>query len=376
MAINFSGEIARLIAKPSIGDGIPLYVRVDNEIDGDYSNKELEIISKVNSGRYQTYNSPGNLKILFITEKGVKLNYHCGVKGANNTSLNREYSYNEKLGNMEHRKGMLEAAGGILAGANEVKKIAKSMGAEDSVPDLRGYGLGGLVRPWVYQNIEEIYFDWLPMACYDKSGSMDITSIGGSNILQIISSMVLDSMVDDGEIETLRKRFPRLHTVGVVTDLENVYSNNKDKLKKESEISKIGVPWVDKVNSGSKDTSYADGGYAVWRIMSNRKWLMESSVKSGIYKFDGEVLDPYFKGIMNKYNDEYMTNKEDIGKNTRDKQQLEIKLDKIEEILGLTTARNTLLVAIANKEVSKEWLLKSMTKDGLIKYDSIINKIK
>ena len=91
MAINFNTVVRGAIAKPSTKDGIPLFSRVDGQMEGSNG----AIVGVAEGSEYaklskERCNSPDNLKRLFIMHDKVAYHLHQPVVGGGHgTSLKR-----------------------------------------------------------------------------------------------------------------------------------------------------------------------------------------------------------------------------------------------------------------------------------------------
>lgn len=366
--VNLDSVVGQLIAKPVTKDGCVLYARVDNKIEG-LDGSIVENYKQDNSAR-QKYNSPDNLRRLFITLDGVYVQYHKPIHGGNGT-LFREYSWGDSLGDIERRKAFIKELGVQGCNAQRLEMMSTSMGLEN-FPALKGFGLGALNKPWVYQNVEEVYVDELVFTCYNKYKQGDFstyyngTSVG---LLKYLLRITIES-VGVSSLEELRNKFPRLHTIGYIHNLNEVIKQNKVHLngndeKKEERV----LSFADKVFGVSEDkllSSVLTNEFAICRLYKNRSWMLNYSKKTGLYKFDSE-LESYFEDLKNQYKKAQETN---TGKS--EMTEIDKALINAFEIGGEQLVRNVLQVYYITGNLKKEQLRENMSSEVYERFKHLI----
>lgn len=374
---NLNSIVGKMIAKPCRTDGTVLYMREDNTLEG-FDGK----FNKVTKDTRTQYNSPDNLRRIFITHKRVIIQYHTGVANSKNSSLIREYSYGGELGNGERRMGLVrqlgleKATGGFV---NRVKRELEEKGElkEGEIVDLKGFGLGALYKPWVYQNTEEIYIDWLPFTCFDKKGVTDLSRC--SSIEQKMMKIVGESLGIDN-LEELRKRYPRLQKIVYVENLDLMYEKFKSLLNSniDEDIDKRMMSWIDRIEDRTGMKFRESKGMMGEReaveiiVRKDNKWIKEYSAKKAIYTFDSK-LEKHFLGLVTKYDEIYGKKVEKVR--SKEKGNIEKSLDTILDTQGEQGVKNVVKVALATGQCDKNQLLKELTEEGYKKYSAIIRSL-
>lgn len=343
--INLDKLLAEMVHRPRI-DGFPLYARVDNQLEsGD------GLIIENRGGKWDraskiSYNSPGNIRRIFITYKGVYIHYYTPVVGDKRKSLVQGTKFpiplNEVLTNM-YGSGMVT----------------------EPRYRVRGQALSILYKPWVCSNIEEVYFDWSILL------SEDIANMGMGNLFLAYTNIKSDKMVDYQPIKNIfeitclrnisnmRERFPRLRCIGYISLLDEIYEaveqiRDKSSLKVwcNNEIIIDAIKNPDIVVSIYKFDDVKDG---------NTKF----SIKDGLYLYDRGVLKEYQRRFKEKVKNQIKNDIED----DKNKSSIEIKLGQIKEKYGLSMAKIAFNVAVSGIDQDEvRNVINNMSTDGKNNY--------
>ena len=76
--INLDKMLTEMVHRPRI-DGYPLYTRVDNLMESGDGTTVTDKGSKWERASKVSYNSPGNIRRLFITHQGVFIHYYAPI---------------------------------------------------------------------------------------------------------------------------------------------------------------------------------------------------------------------------------------------------------------------------------------------------------
>jgi len=149
----------RAMHRPMTSDGFALYTKADGyagTVEGESQAEQSENYRKhCNS----TYNSPTNIRKVFITGKGVAVQYYAIPISAKNNGTHWSFATFEEYFNL------FDTAFKMLTYQSDLAKynMSKATGMKCVEPKrykIDGNGIGIISHPWVCSNIEEIYFDW------------------------------------------------------------------------------------------------------------------------------------------------------------------------------------------------------------------------
>lgn len=357
MATRFDKEVSTLIAKPATKDGIPLYTRVDGKMDVE-GNHDISVSNEYANRSKETYTSPDNIKRIFITKNGVHVHLHCPVPGTRQgSSLKRDYEYSAELKEIISKKEELYF-NGIRYGYEQVQATG------DKNLELNGYGLGALYRPHVYQNVEEIYVDWLPLTNCSLDRSRDFSYFYGATGGDLKKSLLYMFKESCGQgITSIADRYPRLQTIGFIENLEEMYS-----MCDNGKSSDTFERWKDYAVGSLLD----DHGisYSICETRNNKDWIKEWSVKEGIYVFDRNILKPYADKIKMKYANAAKAESE--RKVESAKHPIEARLDALLNKEGQDFVIALLASMLINREISSE-TIKGFSEQGKSKYAVLAN---
>lgn len=380
---NFNSIVSNLICKPVIKQNGVEHV-LFTRVDGTYELQDGESIRLDNKFAKEAKgkdNSPDNLRRLFITYKGVYTQYHRGL-GGNDSKLISEKSYPKEIVEaLSYKARIMKHIGKVVCYPDMLKQAHNGIQMENKpkLEDFKGFGVGALVGKWVFQNIEEIYIDWTLFTCYGKGGLKDIRNYGNNVGEGLLNLLIEELGVND--LNGLLKRFPRLHTFGLIADLENMYEKNKGLIVQESDIEERLKPWIGKVLE--KSGKQLPGGQVnkigdnyIIRVRKANNWMLNYSSKVNIYKFDNEILERHFISLTEKYHKKYVKNyrnleyTEDVVE--KEPNELENKFNCIESSFGRVTASNLLITElVAGNIKDTEW--EEFTDDFKSRYLKVYN---
>lgn len=320
--INLDKLIGKMIHHPRI-QGMPLYTRVDGQLEeGDMrivdSNKSTTWIE----ASKRSYSSPDNIRRVFITHKAVYVHLYRSVIGTKNTSLKRETPFQKDF--VDVRNAIMEDRANRLPPRYEIRQ----------------FGLGALVKPWVCSNVEEVYFDWTIFLGIDVGtlGYGDVLAYYMNRLPTMMSTEPLEAMFNQTclkGIKDMRDRFPRLRAIGYIEHLDEIYNTLGDKPGSES-LEDMKKPWCDngiiREAIESNETAVAIKKYTDISSLNTNY-----SLKDGIYVFDRDVLKDYFVGLETRI--------KDYAREQRDKALDKKKEELIKEV---QTAKSRFEISIDN----------------------------
>lgn len=366
--INLDGIIAARLHAPRI-DKVPIYARVDGEMEKDGSSLETSGSKSekwVNAVK-RTYNSPDNVRRVFITHKGVYVHMFKPIYGLKSSSL--------KMG-AEFKVDIL-----TVAGTMQQKQLGQATPYR-----VTGTGLGPLVRPWVCSNIEEVYFDWSILLSQDVNnfGFGDLLSLygpmGGQKMPTEIIKGIFERICLD-RVKDLRTRFPRLKAVGYIPDLEQIYNGEPDKPGTDS-IEELKTVWV--LRNTLAKAAMASSRATVWRVPGSPELNYNRSIKPSTYMFDRDVLDPYFNAMEARIKSHQRTERSQqndikkealLSKANTIKGSFEEMLDSISGADGVAGVRTALVITFKGRSKrEREAAYESLTDSGKVKYGSIFEE--
>lgn len=356
--INLDREVSRMMHFPRFED-TPLYTRVQNCSEG-YFDKSEELVNKseawLNKSQI-TYNSPNNIRRLFITSEGVNTHLYQPIayngRKSGNSSLIRERKYN-KFNTNEVYTSMIQGSGDFV--------VTKS-------------GLGALSHPWVASNIEEVYFDWtiLMSECIMNMGLGNILEgLTKTQTLRIEKSdipyKIFDNFCCKGE--TVSNKFPRLKVIGYIQQLARVYSLVGYKKGSDS-VEDMGRMWCfDPVVK----TAGADPNCTIllYTIPDVPRLNTTYRLRDGIYLYDKNILKGYFENRVAAIKNNYSISKENQANKVcnETKSEIEITLDEMYERDGKEFTAKAIKLLFIDVE-SKRQAYNEMSTDGKEKYKNI-----
>lgn len=213
---------------------IPLYKYADNvsqvELGDDTDALRITAFPEYRSNINAKYNSPKNVKKLFISGSKVYVQYHIPVPGCNTTFHSGELVTSTG-------KNLFEVA------ANKVKVLKAGSGAVpvgDNTPidyRLEASMFKAIFNTWVFSNIEEVYWDWT--ALIDNGLALDLLPNVhdildlfefAKNTRNLPEPVYKESAELKGEIiklnkgnsASIRDRYPRLRVAAIIANLDDL----------------------------------------------------------------------------------------------------------------------------------------------------------
>lgn len=399
MIYNLESIVSGKVHIPRV-DNLPLYVRVDGGVDDEINkNKKTD---KWESVSHKIYNSPDNVRRVFITHKGVYIQLYKSIKGLEKDG---KFIYKKYDDNTKELISRLKASGGRY-----------NLG-EKRVDRLVGSGIGGICRSWVCSNIEEVYFDWVIFL------SEDIKNMGYGDIYNeyIVKGIDIPRDVIEGifkryclsSVSDIKVRYPRLRSYGYIRDLdkEMEYINSvSGSLKDELLAKELGSrPWY--LNKLVAKCKVEHGVSLVELDKAKVKNDEDFSIKSNIYKYDRDILDGficgYRKGLRDKRlgkdtkidneeglnrsidtkdsnkctsnkNEVKIENNNNIDEDTkkvynRDVKEFERLLDGLYEVGGIEGVKKGIQISLKGSGNSEE-IYEELTERGKERYGKYINR--
>lgn len=364
-------------------EGCPLYKNVEG-YRGEESLAKYNMSERLIKNLQTRYNSPDNVRRLFITYKKIIVEFYKPVCGEKNNKLTREIvwarsSKDNKGKNVMVRVDMREAILDII-GINRNNQ-------EQPKYKMTGNPFRGFISPYVLQNIEEIYFD----ASMLISDTIMNSGLGGQ-VMKLLKNKDTEYK-DTGEVEAIfnqmtlngkdiRRQFPRLKAVGYISSLGDIYDSVQGKPGIDS-IEDMKGSWL---NSPviQKEIKNPKTNIKVYKVDGVPALNTSFSVKEGIYEFDRVILaeykeslqqrvDRYFESERAKKVEEKKIEAENTLEN--EKSELEVTLDKIYDLFNgdESKVKSQVTALFLGRKVSeKERELKLMSKQGKERYGKYI----
>lgn len=329
--INMNKELVKLIHRPVYKD-VVCYTHSDsyeavyknnsivNHPTADDVNIDFLMSNELKGAAHKYYNSPTNIRRIYITYRGVVVLYYTsfienGVRSTKGHWILRSFpaslNFKEILSKMisydaDRNKYFMERA---------VNKKAK----EPIEYSVSGGIFSILENPWVLGNIEEIYFDWVSLMCEHEGGLQWPNGMKSKNVAyqfatnqvkpQIIKADYITSSVAKFRMwsDATRKSYPRLRTVTFISNLGDILFNPQmpfDKVDSEfNDISKAGVMWY---RAPQNVEIFKQTGSVVWYHDFTEGLKVrnkEFKCYPGIYLFDEKYLGDVFESYKQKIDD-------------------------------------------------------------------------
>lgn len=380
--INLDTLIAKCVHRPlASGDDsmIPLYSRNDGLFDTGYVGEGNGDISR--SERWiktseRFYNSPNNVKRIFITYKGVTIHLFKPIFGDSNKNLSKFYSF----------KSVGVDSESLL---NELKG---RIGGNPANLDITRTGLNAIKKPWSCSNIEEIYFDWTLLLSSDpiftcKNYLGYYTRFNTNNVQD--ATPLYRSLLDVINIseDNLKNSYPRLKVIGYVSTLQNIMdivNKNRDTYLDTDDTVWCQNPYIKQAIENPRSLVALHKIKGVPRY--NTKFITRS-----FYRFDEEILKLHFDNVVNAIEKKVRQNQKTIvvndnkevetntGINTENvaKSSYEIALDDTYDLIKADGVYLSLKV-MRESLGDKEWLglFEAMSPQGREKYQTLYKEEK
>ena len=299
--------------RPLAGEFV-LYPKVDGA-DIKEGNTKAEQDSRYQKISQHTYNSPTNIRRLFITGSRVIVHYYTPfiIKGEKHNSYIIDTKLNSDSVGLQSNyevSNLYEVIKHILSEKNEMmeyqmNKLQDPKAKEPTTYRLEGNVLKVLSSTYACNNIEEVYFDYTALFSEElKPYFTDILSTCGSSLFNSTSFNLvkMDKLLQvfaqfntGGNISAVKAKFPRLRNIGMISNLNAILDHNSQKQHCEFiKNAKDTRTWFD-VNRQLIEASRST--VLLCNVTPGNKPNLEFNTKEAQYKFDKEVL----KGAVDKY---------------------------------------------------------------------------
>ena len=314
------------ICKRVDGSLAVLFPRVDNADNDEAYDAEtyraLEADRNYMTASKITYNSPTNIRRVFLTATGVYIGFYASfpnLQRKTNTSFNRKQ--------LEYRGEKIDFTRDIVQrlGYNQKNMAymqAKSINKDAKEPtyiEFSGDPLRVLIAPWVLANVEEIYMDWTVLAIPEVEKYFIGTQYAGENAqMTFLSGNYQGDMVDlspnfinwavhslvrgNTDVDEngnrvcydIHKRFPRLKYIGIISNLAKYVSTDgvctfNNVITTNGE--KAGKTWLVENKDRLKDSILLIGDMDKnTRDRAGKADLKNFVVRPNVYVFDRNIL--------------------------------------------------------------------------------------
>lgn len=302
--------INKALHRPRLKDGENEFIMYVNTDNASGTMENMESLKKAQqSAIYQkrsidNYNSPTNVRKVWITGKRVAVQYYTTVKTAKKDGkhyyvkemeinlfdiLKDQMQYNEKLNSYS---------------------MSKTAGEKVDKPDsgsIKGNPFSVFLNPYTLNNVEEIYVDYAVCLASDEAKPYFYGLM--SMLPQLMTSRTQYNCIKNHELgqafcnltgigsDVLKKRFPRLRVIAMVSRLDEILmhqgNKNVDLEFKMSDIESKKVNWID-LNEHLIQTS---NSFVMRTDIPHSGLNTEFNVKDQQYKLDALFL----KGLVAEY---------------------------------------------------------------------------
>lgn len=390
---NLNQIIKSAMHRPLSSTGYVLYPKVEGCTNSDEGETQAEKDPHYIAQSKSNYNSPTNIRKLFITGDSVTIQYYTPmITKSNNGTHQKSVSYKPEDNLFKIAASMLNYSQSYSQYLMEKTINAKAVEPDNYV--VTGNGLGVISNPWVCSNIEEIYFDWTILLSQDVQPYFNglcsykdlynfLSKTAKPDEIKTEQIIKYFSAFNSGGIKDLRKRYPRLRTIAMISNLKDVMEHPQMKMVdlKFANIEESKMTWYEvnkKLVAASNSVVYLGD------LTNNIPRLnTEFTVKSSIYKFDSDKLNgkvERFKTLIADYKrqKEYggsTDSKEDEEELNLEAPNLETQLLEIESKYGAKTLKNVLIYAVNGSELKTtelKNLLRQFTKPNRQRLASLI----
>lgn len=310
--VSFNSKILTAMHRPVTKDGFVLYPKINGYTGSEEVNTQAEASEIYQKLSVTNFNSPTNIRRVFITGNRVMVHYYAGiiVNGQTHGSLVSVHKY--------EGESIFDIARHIFSYADdEARYISERTINKNAVKptkyELTGNVLGVAANSYACNNIEEIYFDWTALLSQDVApyfpeiagdkGKMLACANKQNLTFEQVNDICANMFADfcSGGVKDIRKRFPRLRVIGLITNLDDVITftgvnNNTSLLSEKTKREETYRTWF-QVNKQLIERTNSIC------ILSELKDIRipnrEFRIKADTYKFDSEVL----KGKVDEYID-------------------------------------------------------------------------
>jgi hypothetical protein len=352
---------------PVSSEGYVLYPKIasyNGEIEGDTKAYQSE---KYKAESQRIFNSPTNIRKIWLTGKHVAVQYYGVPKTSKNTG--RHFIVRPLS------EDLFDIGKKIISYSDEKNKylMEKAINSAAVKPDeylVNGNGIG-ISNPYTCNNVEEIYFDWTMLLSDEVK--MHFGQFGTPQaIYQYISKQTgFNEVIGDevknffwlynsGGARDLRKRFPRLKIMAMITNLDDIIATESSNIvdMRYSDIKQGYTTWY----TANKELIASSGSMVIGsQLPINKENSDNYNIKSTQYRYDDEVLKGLVAAHTIKLKD--FIRKEEYGETTEEDAKddvastemtdVEKYLLDVENKYGDSTLRNVLICSTVDMPVSQ-----------------------
>lgn len=325
-SVTLGNCFSNLIHKPRTSSGYALYTRVKNADSNDEYNdtvRQAELDNEYKSKSQIIYNSPENIRRVFLTGAGAAIHYYFAPY--NNGKEAAAASYTAMDLKIDGVTNLLDVAERLANYQTEHSHYVMQKNLDKSAKEPNYYRVSGVfnfaTHPYTLNNVEEIYFDWTLLLSWDLLGSFQkvIPGFNGSSSEDLAQYMLssngttcikCDELIKVFEYYNLSgakdiaKRFPRLKKIALISNLANVDSET---LKRNSQLHTNGNISVDEIKGtwldAHKEELMSMGPCLILEASIPRQSQTEFITKPSTYRYDAEILDPKVKSFKTALDD-------------------------------------------------------------------------
>lgn len=377
--IEYNSIISKKLHGPRSSEGFVLYPKTEGKDD----DTRAEASVRYKKEGETSYNSATNIRRIFITGSRVVVQYYATPETKNK---NGKHHWIERKLNDENN--MFDIARKIASydkDFNDYQRQKQWIDKNAKEPDkysVSGNCWGILTYPYTCNNVEEIYFDWTfllsrdnkpflgELALYSSQGNTDkpnnlfymfLDKKEQSSIIENNAMLgFMSNILSGGDPAKLRKSFPRLRTVAMISKLDAILEHASVK-KPDLEFNSVKesrISWFDAnkaliqqsnsvvfvSNFKSEIGAQESGNGLLWKPNKNFKL-------QGYYKFEVNKLqakfDEYTHRITAYNNEKYLEQEEklseELEKSRSDIERVILKYEKeTENSSNKITLRNLL----------------------------------
>lgn len=303
--INIATIISHALHGPSV-DGLPLYARTkeDSKID---TESGISKTPKWLSASTTTFNSPNNIRKIFITSRRIVVQYYKPyIKNGKPSELGcwREAAYEDGIDIFEKGMEMVGYNAALDAYNDSTWNMTKAERDKVKKPvriELRGKALSVIFKPWVCSNLEELYFDPCILFSTDYApgqiGTLRELYMSGKpcRLGHNESIAVLESDIGS-RLNTLTERYPRLKIISMVSNLDEIMKSPQMN-KGKSGVSLQSENWanLNKDLIGAKAPFYGLSSVRSAEVINSKFFL-----RAEIYRYDKEILASFIEAYKEK----------------------------------------------------------------------------
>lgn len=318
--LSLSSLINNNIHKPKTKSGFTLYPKIEGykgAMEGGEATTKAEADPGYKAQVARNYNSPTNIKRIFITAKHVTVEYHTGpIIGG--TSGNRWVQSETR--DSESGLTLYEIAEKIATYEDDTHKYVMEKAINKGATAPTQYCITGAFNigshPYACSNVEEIYFDWSVLLSSDVAPYFN-ELLHGATPAQIAmkfvnfnanfvseNSMPINLFIAQSAAgsKDLRKKYPRLREITFISNLEELTSSGATvgfmKTPENEQSGAAYKTWFELNEAVIKNSSTCTlrGNMTSQVANPNDKFIL----KSFMYKFDFDKLEAHIKSYTDK----------------------------------------------------------------------------